>query len=288
MTSRSIKHILDSEHLEMGPMSVKQPLPKGDLRRVSPFILLHHFGPKSAPPGTDPLDLGGHPHRGFEPVTFLYDGGIRHRDSLGNEGTLSAGDVQWMTAGKGIVHSEKASPEFLEKGGTLEGIQLWVNLPRAYKMIEPGYQDIPAGKIPKVEKQGVSVEVVAGAYENQQGPAKTQTAILALKVNFSEEAKLEIPIPKGFNAMGYLLSGELNFPEGEKARAEQMIIFHNEGEGVSLKGAPGTRLLFLAGEPIDEPLATYGPFVMNSQAELWDAIRDYQSGEMGILEEGIS
>lgn len=285
MTNRSIKHILKSEQLEMGPMPVRQPLPKGDLRRVSPFILLHHFGPKSAPPGIDPLDLGGHPHRGFEPVTFLYEGGLRHRDSLGNEGTLAAGDVQWMTAGKGIVHSEKASPEFLEKGGTLEGIQLWVNLPRAYKMIEPGYQDISSAKIPKVEKGPAVVEVVAGEFEGQKGPAKTQTPILALKVNFRERGRIDIPVPQGFNVMAYLLGGAASFPEGEQAIAEQMIVFGKEGENVSMEGAPGTRLLFLAGEPIDEPLATYGPFVMNTQSELWDAIRDYQSGKMGILEE---
>ena len=150
MKNRPVAHITQAEHLNMGSTVVKQPLPTVKVEQVDPFLLLHHFGPTTTAPGSDPLDVGPHPHRGFEPVTFLYSGGIRHKDSRGNEGLLRGGDVQWMTAGLGIIHSERASREFLEAGGTMEGIQLWVNLPRKHKMAQPNYQDIKAAQIPEI------------------------------------------------------------------------------------------------------------------------------------------
>ena len=285
MELRKVRHTISSHHLTMGKITVKQPLPTGALRRVSPFILLHHFGPVHAKPGVDPLDLGGHPHRGFEPVTFLYSGGIEHKDSLGNTGVLSGGDVQWMTAGSGVVHSEKASEAFLKTGGVLEGIQLWINLPRGKKMMTPGYQDIPSNLIPVEKGSGFAVRVVAGDYGGISGPAQTQTPITALQVDFAKHSIVYIPLEIGFNTLVYILGGQLTWPDGSKAGAEQLVVFESEGDGIRLQGSEETRVLLLSGAAIDEPMATYGPFVMNTQAEIMEAIQDFQEGKMGILAE---
>ncbi|MEM9835892.1 MAG: pirin family protein, partial [Bacteroidota bacterium] len=165
MKTRSVAHILPAFELDMGGTAIKQALPTQQVPRIDPFLLLHHFGPFEVVDGRDPLDVGPHPHRGFEPVTFLYHGGIRHRDSRNNTGYLRGGDVQWMTSGMGIIHSERASKEFLDQGGVMEGIQLWVNLPAKDKMVQPRYQDIKAADIPTVQlEHGGKLRVVAGTF----------------------------------------------------------------------------------------------------------------------------
>jgi redox-sensitive bicupin YhaK (pirin superfamily) len=169
MNYRSVSHILESSIIDMGSFQVKQPLPTQKVPQISPFLLLHHFGPIKVEPGFDPIDLGPHPHRGFEPVTFLYQGGIRHKDSLGNEGILEAGDIQWMTAGRGIIHSERASDFFMENGGTIEGIQLWVNLPAQDKMTQPKYQEIRKNDIPIIAENKVTHRLVSGNWNGQKG-----------------------------------------------------------------------------------------------------------------------
>ena len=193
----------------MGGTVVKQPLPTQKIQQISPFLLLHHFGPTPAEPGEDPLGVGPHPHRGFEPVTFLYSGGIRHKDSLGNEGLLSDGDVQWMTAGRGVIHSEMASKSFLEKGGVMEGIQLWVNLPKSSKMTPAKYQDIKYNQIPNISKEEATIKVVAGEYEGLKGPAHTHTPLLALQIEMEKSDMLTINVPVGFHAMAYVLNGSV-------------------------------------------------------------------------------
>lgn len=284
MKYRSVAHITQAERLEMGKTKVKQPLPTARVEQVDPFLLLHHFGPEEVGPGTDPLDVGPHPHRGFEPVTFLYSGGIRHKDSRGNEGLLRGGDVQWMTAGMGIIHSERASREFLETGGAMEGIQLWVNLPKKHKMAQPAYQDIKAEQIPSIAEDGgkVKLRLVAGKYNGQQGPARTFTPILALQAELRPGGFTEIEIPENFNALLYILYGEVQLNENFSYEGETMLHFKNDGAGFSLRARKDTRALILAGEPIGEPVAQWGPYVMNTQSEIMQAMRDYQMGKMGV------
>ncbi len=284
MNYRRVANIVKSEKIDMGGTLVKQSLPTNQLEQISPFLLLHHFGPTVVKPGDDPLDVGPHPHRGFEPVTFLFSGGIRHKDSRGNEGILSGGDVQWMTAGMGIIHSERASQDFLEAGGTMEGIQLWVNLPAKDKMVQPRYQDIKGSDIPevKVDNGKVQLKLVAGSFGEQKGPAETFTPITAMMLEVATGGKVELPIPNGHNALIYILGGEIKLNDNFNYEGETMIKFRETGDGILLEGIQASRILFLTGEQIDEPLATYGPFVMNNQTQIMQAMRDYQMGKMGF------
>lgn len=285
MKKRSVAHIVTAEAMTMGQTVVKQTLPTQRLPQVDPFLLLHHFGPTEVEAGVDPLDVGPHPHRGFEPVTFLYQGGIRHRDSRGNTGYLRGGDVQWMTAGRGIIHSERASAEFLDQGGVMEGIQLWINLPQAHKMAQPRYQDIKSADIPVVAAgtHGATVRVVAGSFAEATGPAQTFTPILALQVSLPADSRVEVPIPTTYQGMVYVLQGQVQLNDNWDYPGETLLALRTDGEGISLSGlAPHSEVLVLAGEPLEEPVAQWGPYVMNTQTELLEAMRDYQMGKMGV------
>lgn len=282
MNYRSVSHILESSIIDMGSFQVKQPLPTQKVPQISPFLLLHHFGPIKVEPGYDPIDLGPHPHRGFEPVTFLYQGGIRHKDSLGNEGVLEAGDIQWMTAGRGIIHSERASDFFMENGGTIEGIQLWVNLPAQNKMTQPKYQEIRKNDIPVITENKVTHRLVSGQWNGQKGIVNTFSPMIIIQTSILSGGKTQIPIPENFNACIYILSGEITLNDNFDYSAGKMIYFTNKGDGIGIEGLADTEILVLCGEPIEEPLAQYGPFVMNSQTEIMEAMRDYQMGKMGF------
>lgn len=285
MNYRSVANITQAHPLDMGGTIVKQPLPTRQLGKVDPFLLLHHFGPYEVNPGDDPLDVGPHPHRGFEPVTFLYQGGLKHRDSRDNTGYLNGGDVQWMTAGRGIIHSERASADFLEQGGVMEGIQLWVNLPASKKMMQPSYQDIKKTQIPiwVSDNERAHLRVVAGEYAGLKGPVQTQTAIEAFQVTLHTEGEVSIPLPATHEALIYVLHGKLNLNDNFDYQTEQLVHFNTDGEGIKLHGlADHTEVLVLAGEPLSEPIAQYGPFVMNTQTEIMQAMRDYQMGKMGV------
>jgi quercetin 2,3-dioxygenase len=283
MKPRTIERQTSASDLNIGPIRVKQPLPAPDLEQVSPFLLLHHAGPDHHEAKAPRTRLNPHPHRGFEPVTFLFSGGLHHKDSLGNEGFLQAGDVQWMTAGSGIIHSEGPSQEFAQQGGDLELIQLWVNLPRAYKMTAPKYQDIKKDYIPSWKEGGMEVSVVAGTYKGIKGPASTFTPITALVVHFVAGTGLTIEVPPDHNALIYVLEGTVTTGGQDIARLH-MATFQKDGETVDLHFPEAGKLLFLSGEPINEPLASYGPFVMNYPGEVKQAILDYETGKMGSLE----
>ena len=282
MNYRSVSHVLESSIIDMGSFQVKQPLPTQKVSQISPFLLLHHFGPIKVEPGFDPIDLGPHPHRGFEPVTFLYQGGIRHKDSLGNEGILEAGDIQWMTSGRGIIHSERASDFFMENGGTIEGIQLWVNLPAQNKMTQPKYQEIRKNDIPIITENKVTHRLVSGNWNGQKGIVDTFSPMIIIQTSILSGGKTYIPIPDNFNACIYILSGKIILNDNFDYLAGKMIYFTNKGEGIGIEGLEDTEILVLCGEPIEEPLAQYGPFVMNSQTEIMEAMRDYQMGKMGF------
>jgi redox-sensitive bicupin YhaK (pirin superfamily) len=284
MKYRSVAHILPAKALDMGGTTIHQPLPTQRVEQVDPFLLLHHFGPFEVNDGRPPLDVGPHPHRGFEPITFLYSGGLRHRDSRNNTGYLEGGDVQWMTAGMGIIHSERASKDFLQKGGEMEGIQLWVNLAPEHKMVQPRYQDIKAASIPTLNlSPGTTLRVVAGQFGEVRGPAKTYSPVNAWQISLNANANVDLPVPEDHNLAVYLLDGEVKLNGNFHYRGRTLLHLRRDGEGISLHGvAENTRVLLLSGEPIGAPVTSYGPFVMNTQTEIMEAMRDYQMGKMGF------
>ena len=268
----------------MGGVLVKQALPTQRVAQISPFLLLHHFGPVEVEPGIEPMDVGPHPHRGFAPVTFLYSGGLRHKDSRGNEGILEGGDVQWMNAGRGIIHSERSSKAFLEKGGILEGIQLWVNLKQQDKMSAPSYQEIKADTIPVLQQAGgaIRIKVIAGDYQGLKGLVKTYSPILVLQISIKAGQETVIAVPASFNALQYIVRGQLESQGGFVYDQETLLNYQQGAEPILIKAKVDSEVLFLAGEPIDEPLAQWGPYVMNTQTEILEAMRDYQMGKMGF------
>lgn len=286
MKTRSVANIIPAFELDMDGTIIKQSLPTQQVEQIDPFLLLHHFGPYEISSGQDPLDVGPHPHRGFEPVTFLYSGGLLHRDSRNNVGELEGGDVQWMTSGMGIIHSERAAKKMLQEGGVLEGIQLWVNLPAKDKMVIPRYQDIKSADIPEITlEEGGKLRVVAGQFGRKIGPAKTFTELNAWQLSLAAGEGATLPIPSSHNALVYLLDGHVKLNDNFDYEGPLLLNFRNDGEreGILLEGlAQNTRALILTGEPIGEKVTKYGPFVMNTQTEIMEAMRDYQMGKMGF------
>ncbi|MGH8769229.1 MAG: pirin family protein, partial [Burkholderiales bacterium] len=234
-----------------------------------------------------PGDEGGlnpHPHRGFETVTFLFQGAMEHHDSSGGHGHLRAGGVQWMTAGSGIVHAEYREKEFARTGGVLEGVQLWVNLPRKFKMEAPHYQDLPAEKFAIAKFPGGEARVVAGELLGVRGPAVTHTPIVAAHVKLEAGASVELPIPASFNAYVYAVRGSGRSSTIGLA-TNQLVEYRGDGASVQVTASEAFDFLLLAGEPIDEPVVSWGPFVMNTREEIIQARDDYLAGRMGVLEE---
>jgi redox-sensitive bicupin YhaK (pirin superfamily) len=257
------------------------PLPNQWIAQISPFIMLDHFGPNHIPVG-EPFFVPPHPHRGFAPVTILFEGEVEHKDSFGNVGHIKGGDVQWMTAGSGVVHSEGATEDFSKTGGVLHLIQLWINLPAAHKMRAPSYQDIKSETIPVLQEVNTQVRVIAGDYKNLQGPAKTFSPISLLHVIVPEGEEVNIEVAKGFSASYYLFKGETMVDDYEVPE-QHLVWLSEEGDSITIKAIRDAELLFMAGEPINEPLVSYGPFVMNSKTEIIQAIHDYENGLMGSL-----
>ena len=284
---KSIQHKVGSPLVNMGPIRLRQPLPTQGIENVDPFILLHHYGPYAISEFNNPFDLGPHPHRGFEPITLLFKGEQLHRDSLGNEMLVKAGDVQWTTAGRGIIHAEGPTKEFVKRGGDLEGIQLWLNLPAEKKMMPANYQHLKSENIPVVKNSDNTIElkVVAGEQGAKNGLIKTQTSVNVFTVKTENSGKLKIDIPKTHQALMYLLDGEVivNNESSLKKGATQMVTFNQDGDFIELEAKQESTLLILSGEPIKEKVAQYGPYVMNTQTELLEAMRDYQKGKMGYL-----
>ena len=287
MKTNTIKTVERSDFVNMGPIKLRQPLPTNKLDMVDPFILLHHYGPYDISERNNPFDLGPHPHRGFEPITFLVQGEQLHRDSLGNESIVKAGDVQWTTAGRGIIHAEAPTKEFVQKGGALEGIQLWLNLPASKKMIPANYQHAKNEDFNIVSsKDGkVSVQIIAGELENKYGRIATQTPVNAFMIDIEAGGEYVVKVPKTHQSMVYLLHGDVlvNDSENLKLNENQLIEFNQDGHGFSIKGHATSKLLFLSGEPFNEKVTSYGPYVMNTQTEIMEAMRDYQMGKMGFL-----
>ena len=287
MKSNTIKTVGRSDFVNMGPIQLRQPLPSRDIYMVDPYILLHHYGPYEISEENNPFDLGPHPHRGFEPITFLIQGEQLHRDSLGNESIVKAGDVQWTTAGRGIIHAEAPTKEFVQKGGILEGIQLWLNLPAEKKMIPANYQHAKNEDFNVIASEDgkVNIQIIAGELENKYGKISTQTPVNAFMIDIEDGGECFIEVPKTHQAMLYLLHGdvEVNDSETLKLNENQLLQFNQDGNGFSIEGKGTSKLLCLTGEPFNEKVTTYGPYVMNTQTEIMEAMRDYQMGKMGFL-----
>jgi redox-sensitive bicupin YhaK (pirin superfamily) len=279
---RPIALIADSHKAEPAPgLIVDRPLPGPEVDYVSPFLMIDHFGPTIVPAGSSG-GLMPHPHRGFETVTLLLEGAMEHQDSAGNHGVLRPGDVQWMTAASGIVHAEYHEREFAKKGGTLQGIQLWVNLPARYKMDPPGYQDLTASRIPRVEVAAGFARVVAGEYSGVRGPARTHTPMTVLHFELSAGGSARIPLPADWNALVYSIRGAASIGD-VPLRDRQMAVFADQAGEIAVDAQSECEVLLLAGARIDEPVASWGPFVMNTPQEIMQARKDYASGRMGVL-----
>ncbi|HEY7156000.1 MAG TPA: pirin family protein [Gemmataceae bacterium] len=249
---------------------------------ISPFLLLDYAGPAEFPPSEQPRGVGEHPHRGFETVTIVYQGELEHRDSAGNHGTIGPGDVQWMTAASGIVHEEWHERAFGRRGGTLEMVQLWVNLPAKDKKSPPGYQDIRDRQIPAVDLDGGgTARVIAGAFRGAKGPARTFTPVNVWDVRLKVGNRAEMTFPDGYTTLVLVLKGKAVMNGSETAGEADLAIFDRSGDRITVEATEDATLLVLSGEPINEPVVSYGPFVMNTQEEIRQAIRDYQSGRMG-------
>jgi redox-sensitive bicupin YhaK (pirin superfamily) len=279
---KTVKKIIASEKKNLGPKQfVMSPLPNQWVGQISPFIMLDHFGPQHIPAG-EPFFVPPHPHRGFAPVTILFDGEVEHKDSVGNIGRIKGGDIQWMTAGSGVVHSEGAPESFLKTGGVLHLIQLWINLPAAHKMTAPSYQEIKSDSIPVLQEGNCKVRVIAGDYKDLQGPAKTFSPLSLLHITIPEGEEITIDVAKGFNSSYYLTKGETIIDDYE-VPAQHLVWLSDEGTNITVRAIRDSELLFMAGEPINEPLVSYGPFVMNSKTEIIQAIHDYENGLMGSI-----
>jgi redox-sensitive bicupin YhaK (pirin superfamily) len=287
MKLNKIKHIGKSELVNMGGISLCQPIPSSIIDNIDPFVLLHHYGPYEISEQNNPFDLGPHPHRGFEPITFLIKGEQLHRDSLGNESVVKPGDVQWTTAGRGIIHSEGPTKEFVKRGGILEGIQLWLNLPSDKKMMQPKYQHVSSENFNTIisDDQKVKAQVIAGEFNTCLGKITTQTPVNAFMVYLKKEGELFIPIKSTHQSLVYLLHGKtvVNNNTVLEDLKNQIVEFHHDGTGIKIYAEESSKVLFLSGEPLNEKVATYGPYVMNTQTELLEAMRDYQEGKMGFL-----
>ena len=254
-------------------------------KEMSPFLLLDYGGPTTFSPSTRRRGVGEHPHRGFETVTIAYAGDVEHRDSSGGGGVIRPGDVQWMTAASGIVHEEFHGPDFAKHGGPFEMIQLWVNLPAKDKKAAPGYQNIADAQIPRVELPGHAgfVRVIAGSYRDSKGPARTFSPINLWDVRLNADHRVEFPVPSGQTTALFVLKGRIRLAGGELVTDAELAVLGHEDEMFAVEALSDTTLLLLNGQPIDEPIVGYGPFVMNSQAEIRQAFVDYQSGRMGRI-----
>lgn len=259
--------------------------PEPDAQMLSPFLLLDHAARKRFDPSPWRRGVGEHPHRGFETVTFAYEGEVEHRDSAGGGGRIGPGDVQWMTAASGVVHEEKHSQEFSERGGDFEMVQLWVNLPADKKMSEPRYQPLLDREFPRLDLGVAEARLVAGALYGASGPAKTHTPMTVFDIRFHASGTAEVELPRAWTTLVFPLEGDVAAGPGrEPIPSRHFGAFDRDDEGsIELHAEPGTRALVLAGEPLNEPVFAYGPFVMNTREEIVQAFRDYQSGSMGHL-----
>ena len=283
-----IHKVLPAFEVDMGGIAVLQPIPTANVQQIDPFLLLHHHA-SVLPAGhrISDLGVGPHPHRGFSPVTFVFKGDVHHRDSRGNSSIVKAGGVQWMNAGMGIIHSERPSKEFAEQGGEQEIIQLWINTPATKKMNQPIYFALQQEEMPRVNGLVGYVRVVSGEFATQRGPAKTAFPMVTLMGELAPEDELTLEKHAGENAILYILSGQGFLKNFGLVEEKTLYSFSPEASITTLKASNNLRFIYLSAKPLKEKVEQYGPFVMNNQTQIMEAMRDYQMGKMGFLVEEL-
>lgn len=290
-STRSVLRIVKSKTTQDGEgVTLNRSFPNNYISEFDPFLLLDEMGPMEVKPGKQ-KGFPDHPHRGFETVTYLLEGKFEHKDSQGHSGIIGAGDVQWMTAGSGVIHSEMPEKEFSKKGGNLHGFQLWVNLPKSNKMMKPRYQEIPSSKIPTgTTKDGnVSVKVIAGESLDTQAAINTITPIMYLHIKLEPNASIVQSVPYEYNVFAYVIKGKGIFEKSNKSNkiieSKNLVIFDKDAKNIYIQAPKDSKnpleLLLIGGIPLREPIARYGPFVMNTQQEIYQAIEDYRNGRLG-------
>ncbi len=254
------------------------------MQRMNPFLMMDYNSPFYFPPSDKPRGVGVHPHKGFETVTIAYQGKIKHTDSSGGGGVIDEGDVQWMTAASGVLHKEFHEEEFSQKGGMFQMVQLWVNLPSEIKKTEPKYQSIKNFEIPKIQENGCEIEIISGEYTNTKGAASTFTPINLFNVKGLNSFETKFSFPSHFNTCIVVIEGSINV-NNQLVETNQFVLMKNDGEDFIISGYQNSKCLILSGEPINEPIAAYGPFVMNTKEEIIDAYNDFNNGKFGYLED---
>lgn len=282
---RSIQQIIPAQRVNMGGHLIDQPLPTREFPIFDPFLLIHHWK-QTMPGGQKESEVGvaPHPHRGFSPITFIYKGEVSHRDSFGNSAIVKAGGTQWMFAGSGVIHSERPSKKYAEEGGDLEFIQFWVNAPAKSKMKEPYYYPLSEKETPVFENEGVKVGVVCGEFNGVKGGLDYYSPLELYRVNMNSESNCDFSLPDTNNTMVYVVWGEITI-NGTVAKTKDLVVFQNDGSDFTIKANKNSELIVFSGEPLNEPIATYGPMVMNTQQEIIQALNDVQAGKMGHLNE---
>ena len=283
---RSIKKIHQAEYRPIADLVTYSPMPTRDLQMIDPFLFLNHHGPQTYGPNNNGLPFGPHPHRGMETVTFILDGDISHKDSGGNESVIYSGGVQWMTAGKGLIHAEISSDDFKKFGGDLEILQLWVNLPAKLKMSEPYYKGLQQDNIPTIafDEGRITARVISGDFGGTKGAFDTLTPINLSIINFKSGARVTFKIPVDQNIFFYVIKGELSVNE-TSAKALHLVEFDNNDEDLNIEALADSTLLLGYAKPFNEPVVARGPFVMNSMEEIDQAYQDFQQGKLGTWKE---
>ncbi len=286
MKNRTVTNLLYADTFDMGGMPIRQPFPTKNVERVDPFLLLHHADIK-VPQHTKPdhAGVGPHPHRGFSPVTFIFKGGVHHRDSRGHDSVVYAGGAQWMNAGMGIMHSERPPKDIHEIGGRQEIIQLWINTPSKNKMDQPKYFPVQANETGRfVSEDGkVKMSVVSGEVLGIKGPVPTESPVNSSTFELTKGGSITVPIPTEHNVFLYVLNGKLKVEGYGLVEGWNAVVFARDGDAVTFSAMEDSRLLLMSGKPLEEEVVQQGPFVMNTHTEILEAMRDYQQGKMGIL-----
>jgi redox-sensitive bicupin YhaK (pirin superfamily) len=282
MTTRTVAQITDATNERVGPFPIKNVLPTRTLKQVDPFLLIHHMRPHELKAGAE-VRLQPHPHAGFEVVTYLLDGEFFHRDSKGHDQVATAGDINWMTSGNGIVHSEGPTTAFLKQGGTVQLMQIWINLPADKKTVDASFRHYASARLPEQNKEGVWVKTLIGQYNGQTSPIATHTPMFLHHVKLKAGTLFTLPVDNSYSSALYILDGKIKLL-GEEVKAGQLVDFHIDGDQLVLTATSDVDLIVFGGQPLKEKVVSYGPFVMNSFEEIQEAIRKYEIGKMGVLD----
>jgi hypothetical protein len=278
--SRTLRALHAPIRDDIGDLVTRRPLPGQTQADIDPFLFLNHHGPQIYAPNNNGLPFSPHSHRGFETVTFIVEGELAHHDSTGHASVIGPGGVQWMTAGAGIVHAEVSPRDFKQRGGPMEILQLWVNLPSRLKLTPPGYQGLQREQIPTIQLDGAQLNLIAGAFNGQHGPVHSLTGHFLATVALKAGARLTLPAPRDRSVFFYVVRGALNIA-GADIPQWRLVEFNDDGDDIELNAASDARILFGHGDPIREPVFAHGPFVMNTRDEIVQAIQDYQAGKFG-------